>query len=159
MEIIELAEQDLEDLSRLYKQFWDQDSSLQKMRSTFRRLSRNPNYIFLAAKQDKYLAGSAMGIICEELYGECKPFTVIEDVIVDEDYRRIGIGMKLMRKLEKHAVDRNCNYIIFVTDSKRTDALEFYQSLGYELDRYKGFKKRLGTGEQSIPEGIDKSRL
>jgi prepilin-type N-terminal cleavage/methylation domain-containing protein len=30
-----------------------------------------------------------------------------------------------------------------VTESERTDAQRFYESLGYEPDTYKGFKKRL----------------
>ncbi len=68
---------------------------------------------------------------------------VIEDVIVDKNYRRQSIGSQLMRELEKRAIERICSNIIFVTESTRTVAVEFYRSLGYEVDRYKGFKKRL----------------
>ncbi len=143
MEIVELTEQDLEGLGRLYKQFWGEDSSPQKMATTFRRLSKNQNYVFLGGRQDGCLAGAVMGIICEGLYGECRPFMVIEDVVVDVNYRRQSIGSKLMRALEQRAIDRNCSHIILVTEATRTDAVGFYQSLGYEVDRCKGFKKRL----------------
>ena len=51
-----------------------------------------------------------------------------------------------MRELEKIAVERNCRQTIFVTESNRTDAIAFYQSLGYEADRYTGFKKKLADG-------------
>lgn len=148
MEIAELSERDLESLAGLYKQFWGEDSSLEKMRATFRRLSNNQNYIFLGAKQDDCLAGSVMGIVCEELYGECRPFMVVEDFIVDTDHRRKGVGSQLMHELERRAVDHDCAYIIFVTEQDRTTAHQFYQSLGYSLDKYKGFKKRLGDGQQ-----------
>jgi ribosomal protein S18 acetylase RimI-like enzyme len=84
-----------------------------------------------------------MGIICEELYGDCKPFMIIEDLIVDKNRRRNSTGSALMRELEKHAVDSNCCQIIFVTESDRTDAHHFYKSLGYEFEPYKGFKKRI----------------
>lgn len=148
MEIVELTESDLEALAGLYQQFWGEESSLEKMQATFRRLSRNPYYILLGAKQEEKIVGSAMGIVCEELYGECKPFMVVEDVIVDKAQRRKGLGSQLMRELERRAIDRGCAYMIFVTEQNRTGAHEFYHALGYSSDAYKGFKKRFGAGEQ-----------
>jgi GNAT superfamily N-acetyltransferase len=127
----------------LYKQFWGEESSLEMMRAAFQRLSLDPDYVFLVAKLKGGVIGSIMGIVCEELYGECRPFMVVEDVIVDKDHRRKGIGASLMRQLEECAADRNCGYIIFVTEKERTEAHRFYESLGYTLDAYRGFKKRL----------------
>jgi GNAT superfamily N-acetyltransferase len=49
-------------------------------------------------------------------------FMVVEDVIVDREQRRRGIGSVLMRAIEEQAVSRNCSYIMFVTDSTRVDA-------------------------------------
>ena len=144
--IDKLIERDLAELSGLYKQFWGEDSSIEKMKDTFRRLESNPHYIFLGAKQNGSLVGSVMGIVCEELYGECKPFMVVEDVVVDSDHRRCGVGTSLMRALEQTAAERGCSYIIFVTESDRTEAHQFYASIGYKPDGYKGFKKRMKEG-------------
>jgi predicted N-acetyltransferase YhbS len=83
------------------------------------------------------------GIVCHELYGQCRPFMVVEDVIVDRDHRRRGIASDLMRTVERTAIARGCSHIIFVTEARRTDAHRFYQSLGYRADTHKGFKKRL----------------
>jgi GNAT superfamily N-acetyltransferase len=138
-----INETDLESLAVLYRQFWNEPSSLEKMRETFKRLDANKNYVLLGAKTDDRLVGSAMGIICEELYGDCRPFMVVEDVVVDRDHRRRGIGARLMRALEEQAKDQGCGTIILVTEADRTDAHHFYASLGYPPDRYKGFKKRL----------------
>ena len=143
MEIGRLTEADLPALAGLYKQFWDEESCLKRMQATFRRLKDDPDYIFLAARSDSGLLGSVMGIVCEELYGGCIPFMVVEDVIVDRDRRREGIGSALMCELEKYAVERNCGYILFVTESERIDAQRFYESLGYKPEAHKGFKKRL----------------
>ena len=87
MKIERLTEYDLTPLAELFRQFWGEKSSLERMRLTFSRLATNPAYILLAAKQNDRLVGFVMGIICEELYGECKPFMVIEDLIVDTDFR------------------------------------------------------------------------
>jgi GNAT superfamily N-acetyltransferase len=148
MKIRKLTENDLEGLAALYKQFWGESSSLEKMQVIFQRLKKNPNYILLGADQQNHLVGSAMGIICEELYGDCRPFIVVEDVIVDKHQRRLGIGSSLMRQLEGYAVKHNCNYIIFVTESERSEAHRFYESLGYKSDAYKGFKKRLNKSQK-----------
>lgn len=134
---------DLEDLAKLYEQFWGDKSNIEKMDKTFSRMEKNGNYILLGLKIDYNLAGSVMGVICEELYGECQPFMVVEDVIVDKNYRRKGVGRMLMQKLEEIARERNCANIIFVTEAEREDAHHFYSSLGYKLEGYKGFKKTL----------------
>lgn len=148
MIIREFSEDDLPALAELYRQFWGEDSVLANMRATFRRLAGDPDYIFLAAEYEGRLAGSVMGIVCEELYGDCRPFLVVEDVVVDTQHRRCGIGSSLMKELESRAVERGCSCVIFVTESERTDAHRFYESLGYKSDAYRGFKKRLPRNEQ-----------
>jgi hypothetical protein len=70
MEIARLTEHDLRSLAEMFRQFWGEDSSLEKMGLTFSRLATNPAYILLAAKHNDGLVGFAMGIICEDLYGE-----------------------------------------------------------------------------------------
>ena len=143
MNIRRLNENDLENLAELYRQFWGDQSSLVRMQETFQRLKQDPNYIFLVADLEGRLVGTVMGIICEELYGECRPFMVIEDVVVDKQNRREGIATLLMRELEACAARRNCSYIMFVSESTRSDARKFYKSLGYDAESYHGFKKRL----------------
>jgi ribosomal protein S18 acetylase RimI-like enzyme len=74
-----------------------------------------------------------MGVICEELYGDCKPFLVLENMIVDETYRNQGVGKALVSELEKIATKRNCTQVILVTESNRIDACKFYESAGYKF--------------------------
>jgi GNAT superfamily N-acetyltransferase len=79
------------------------------------------------------------------LFGKCKPFIVIEDVVVNESERRSGIGKALMVKLEEIAINKNCSYIFLLTDTDRPDAHYFYKLLGYKSEPYKGFKKILSS--------------
>ena len=151
MNIDRLTKNDLAPLSELFRQFWGENTSLENMRATYSRLATNPSYILLAAKQNDRLVGFGMGIICEELYGDCRPFMVIEDLIVGKTQRRAGVGTALMRELEKFAIDHDCCQIIFITESDRTEALKFYRSLGYEFEQYKGFKKRM---RMASPKGL-----
>jgi ribosomal protein S18 acetylase RimI-like enzyme len=148
MKIVALTKQDLPDLAHLYEQFRGEVSSLQDMRETFRRLQRNTSYTLLGVREGGRLVASVMGILCEELYGRCRPFMVVEDVIVDQAHRRRGIGSLLMRAIEEEAFRNDCSYIMLVTDAARLEALGFYESLGYHPDRYRACKKYLCAAER-----------
>lgn len=143
MKIERLTAPDLPHLADLFQHFWGEDSSLDTMRSTFGRIAANPAYILLTAKQKGRLIGFIMGVICEELYGNGQPFLVIEDLIVDKNLRRLGAGTALMLEMEKRAIKRGCGQIIFVTETDRPDSIRFYNSLGYDAETHRGFKKRL----------------
>ncbi|MFD2877411.1 GNAT family N-acetyltransferase [Paenibacillus rhizoplanae] len=62
---------------------------------------------------DGELLGSLMGIVCQDLVGDCRPFMVIENVVVSSRARRQGLGKKLMTAIEAIAHERDCYYIIF----------------------------------------------
>jgi ribosomal protein S18 acetylase RimI-like enzyme len=148
MTIAALMEQDLPDLAQLYKQFRGEESSLKEMKKTFSRLQQNPDYTLLGVREGGTLVGSAMGILCQELYGRCRPFMVVEDMIVDRAHRRRGIGSLLMRTIEQEAFKHRCSYIMLVTDANRREALGFYEHLGYHPDRYRACKKYLDIEEK-----------
>ncbi len=143
MQIERLKSTDLPRLAELFQQFWGETSSQDSMRAIFQRITANPAYVLLAAKSAGRLVGFAMGVVCEDLYGDGRPFMVVEDLIVDQARRRQGVGKALMYALEKTARERNCGQIILVTEANRTDSIRFYQSLGYDAGTQCGFKKRL----------------
>jgi len=134
---------DLNALTELFRQFWDESSEVEKMAVMFERLSEDPDYALLAAKQNDILVGFCMGIVCQTLYGDCSPFMVIEDFIVGKEHRRTGIASALMSAAEQHAIRQGCSQVIFVTENDRKDAHGFYASQGYSPHTHKGFKKRL----------------
>lgn len=49
---------------------------------------------------------------------------------VAPDYRRLGLGSKIMRQLEAAAIDRHAREIIL---DARENAVPFYQQLGYKI--------------------------
>jgi hypothetical protein len=62
VEIADLTKKDLDSLVKLFRQFWDESSAVEKMAVMFERLSEDPDYVLLAAKQDDVLVGFCMGI-------------------------------------------------------------------------------------------------
>jgi ribosomal protein S18 acetylase RimI-like enzyme len=134
---------ELDELAELYRELAGKRTDPGKMRENFEWMQSNPDYIVLGVKDAGGLIGSLMGIVCQDIVGECRPFMVIENVIVSRRYRRRGIGKGLMRKIEKIARERDCYYIMFVSKNQREEAHRFYESLGYGLDFVRGFKKYL----------------
>jgi len=134
--------EDVSQLSTLYQQFWNELSDVNKMREQFVKIKGSNTHILLSAVEDNKLIGSVMGIICEELYGECKPFLLVENMIVDKYSRRKGIGSALLTELEKLAREKDCTQIILVTESDRFDACGFYEAYGFQQNN-KGYKKKL----------------
>jgi GNAT superfamily N-acetyltransferase len=143
MIIRDMIADDIPQLEKLYRQFWGEESYIETMKKQFDKLHKNDTYIFLNALEKNYLIGSVMGVVCEELYGNCKPFLVVENMIVDKNHRNKGVGKALLSKIENIAAMRNCSQVIFVTERNRDDALKFYESAGYCSQSHVGFKKKL----------------
>ena len=143
LKIRTLKAEDLPALARLYTQFWGQDSDLPKMRATYEEIAPDPRHILLCATVDEVVVASILGVICQELYRECRPFLVVEDLIVDGGFRRKGIGKRLMNELLTRARRRGCGQVQFITETSREEAIAFYRSQGYDPGLHVGFKKTL----------------
>lgn len=133
---------DLPQLAALYGELVEEKSSPEAMRGTFDKIASDDNYRLLGAFEDGRLAGSLMGVICEDLIGECRPFMVIENVIVSEAFRGKKVGKLLMQEAERVARERRCAYALLVSSGFRKEAHAFYESLGYTED-VRGFRQRL----------------
>jgi len=141
--IRDLMLEDMDALAQLYYQFWEEESDTAKMRDKLLQLQKNDAYIMLGAADGDMLVGSVMGIICEELYGDCRPFLVVENMMVDSGHRQKGVGKALFAQLEKMAKDRGCAQNILVTKADRKNACGFYESIGFHPTANKGYKKKL----------------
>lgn len=143
MKITQIQQKDLKKLGELYSQFWGDYSSLEQMTATFLKIKDDPHYIHLGAFLGKEMVGAIAGVICESLYGQCEPYLVLEDFIVDKAHRRKGIGRALITTLEKQAKNWACSQVILLTENNRTDAIGFYTALGFDPATHRGFKKTL----------------
>ncbi len=140
VQIRKMIAEDIPELSRLYRFFRDEESSIQCMQTIFTKIDENEDYYVLCVLNGDKLAGSISGIVCMDLYGDCRPYMVVENFIVDRDFRRQGMGEKLFRSIEKIARERGCSQIILITDHDRKDAIRFYKKMGFDTDRNRGFK-------------------
>lgn len=135
---------DLEELKMLYDNgFEGTNTDLIKMKEVYDWMKDNPDYTVLCAKYEGVIVGSLMGVVNRELIGECRPFMVIENVVVSNNYRRMGIGKILMDRIHEIEVEKDCTYIMLISRIHRKGAHKFYESVGFSGDVAKGFKKYL----------------
>ncbi|MBP8084499.1 MAG: GNAT family N-acetyltransferase [Spirochaetes bacterium] len=138
-----VEENDIDSIAGLYKLFWNDEQNVEKMKINYGKLRYNTNYIFLCAVAGDKLVGTIMGIVCDELYGECRPFLIMDDLVVHNEFRRMKIGTMLLNKLENIGMERGCYQILFMTEKDRTSSISFYESMGYDSNANAGFKKKL----------------
>lgn len=138
-----LKKSDLEQLVSLYSQFWGDVSNLDKMASKFDELAESSRHIVLCAEHEGKVVGTIMGVVCDEFYGDCKPFMVMENLVTDSNYRKKGVAKALLQELESISKLHECTQIIFITERDREDAISFYEAMGYNSQTHVGFKKSL----------------
>ncbi|MGG5461297.1 GNAT family N-acetyltransferase [Clostridium sp. B9] len=64
----------------------------------------------------------------------------VEDVVVKENTRGLGVGRMLMDELDCFAKARKCAYAIVVSSDYRETAHKFYEKVGF-VDGVLGFRK------------------
>ncbi len=67
---------------------------------------------------------------------------LIEGVRIHRDHRGRGLGSEFIRWAIERARERGCTIVQLTSDKQRSDALRFYESLGFSAS-HEGFKLRL----------------
>lgn len=133
---------DIDDLSKLFREFIRRDSNKVKMKEQLEIINKDPNYYVPVAVSDRKVVGTAMGIVCYDLVGDCGTFMLVENVVVAPDFQGRGIGKSLMNAIENFGIEKQCKYVILVSEIEREGSHEFYKAIGYTTDQ-RGFKKKL----------------
>lgn len=99
-----LSEEDLPGLKKVYEEgFKSSPGDINCTQNIFSEIKDNKSYNILCAKVKGEVVGSVMGVACLELFGNCRPFMVVENVVVLQSHRRLGIARMLLTELEERA--------------------------------------------------------
>lgn len=143
MDNIKIERASFEDISRiqdLYVTLTGVKSDIYNMKEVFSSFENNKDYYFMVVKLDGYVIATGVGIVFRSLANNCKSYFVIDNVVVDKDYRHQGIGTILLNNLHEIAISNNCGMSYLVADSSNVSACHFYRKLGY-IDEVVGFQK------------------
>jgi ribosomal protein S18 acetylase RimI-like enzyme len=94
-------------------------------------LVRSESSVLLIARHPE-TSGLILGAGCLAVYRVPTGIrAIIEDVIVDESARGLGIGGSLVRHLMDIARDRGANGVALISNPRRTSANRLYQRMGF----------------------------
>lgn len=115
----------------------------EKMARLIENISRDEQKYLLVAvdKESGEIAGSLLGVVFEDICGDCRPILLVENVAVLEKYQGCGIGRRMFDEIERWGREMDCHYEMLVSGMNRTGAHKFYKAI--EFEQVMGFKKYL----------------
>jgi glucosamine-phosphate N-acetyltransferase len=105
------------------------DMNMEDAKKIFEKINSNPDYIIAVAVIDGKVVGATTLLIETKFIHNGGKVGHIEDVVVDKNYQRKGIGEKIIKYLLKYAKESGCyKTILDCVD----DVKPFYEKLGFK---------------------------
>ncbi|AJQ94215.1 GNAT family N-acetyltransferase [Gynuella sunshinyii] len=100
----------------------------------YEQIKANGGEVIGAVDNGKVVATSTINI-CANLSWSGRPFGVIENVIVHTDYRRQGIGRRVLERAVLIARQKNCYKVMLMSGSTSPEVKRFYEHAGFSQDK------------------------
>ncbi len=135
MIIREATEQDLHSVLSLYGQLGMDDGSVltpDEAKGIFRRMRSYPDYALYVASSDNDIIGTFSLLIMDNLAHKGAPSGIIEDIVVREDLRGLGIGRRMMNFAMYLCQKKGCYKLALSSNLGRESAHFFYEKLAFK---------------------------
>lgn len=131
--IREVTPSDAEALTALYVQFGPHDLRVtpERVAAILGEMRRYPDYRVYVAERRGSAVGTFALMIAEALGSRCRPFALVEDVVVDEAARGEGVGRAMMEFAMRRATAAGCYKLVLSSNVAREAAHRFYEGLGF----------------------------
>lgn len=146
MEFRELNKNDLPSLLDLYVQLNDENDAfdLQMARKIWEtEIEGNKNIHYFGAVENGRVLSTCYCVIIPNLTRGGRSICFVENVVTHKDYRKQGLGRKVIEMAVETASRNNCFKVILQSGSGRKEAHKFYEGLGFASDTKKAFDMRL----------------
>ena len=90
------------------------------------------NEIVFVAQIEEKIVGYLAGSICEEISYITESFAELDNMCIDDEYRRFGIGTLLIQEFKNYCRDKNIQNIKVTASAKNNNAIQFYIKNGFE---------------------------
>ena len=101
---------------------------------TWAEMLATPNLtVYVAVARDGSLVGTMTLLVMPNLGYDCHPTAFVESVVVDESWRRQGVGRALFARLLADAAARSCRKVQLVSHRRHREdgAFAFYAAIGF----------------------------
>lgn len=90
------------------------------------------NEIVFVAELEEKIVGYLAGSICEQISYITETFAELDNMCIDDEYRRFGIGTLLINEFKKYCKGKNIQNIKVTASAKNSRAIQFYVKNGFE---------------------------
>jgi GNAT superfamily N-acetyltransferase len=104
--------------------------------SVFHRIAADSRQHLLVADADGRIVGTVHLVVIEHFSRSCNPSGLLESMVVDEAYRRKGVGAALLREAARLAREAGCYKLGLSSNLARRGAHHFYSRLGWKRTHY-----------------------
>lgn len=104
-------------------------------------LADDAGSVVLVADRSGEVCGTLLLCLCADVMFADQPFAVIENIVVDEACRGLGIGGHLLAHAEARCRDAGCSKIMLTSAASRTRAHRWFDRQGFDGEAKRGFVK------------------
>ena len=132
---------ELRSLLELYKHLNPTDPLPEKeqLQQVWNQLFSDPKITCWVVDLEGKLIASCVLVVMPNLTRKARPYALIENVVTHPDYRRQGIGKRLLHHVLQFAWSENCYKVMLLSSVNREEAHQFYERVGFSRDLKVGF--------------------
>jgi GNAT superfamily N-acetyltransferase len=128
------AESDLPEVLNLYRHLHPHDPPLEAVAAerAWSALLASSFMTLIVAQAKDLLVSSCTLAIVPNLSRSARSYGVIENVVTRADYRRLGLGQRVLAHALDIAWQADCYKVMLATGSKQETTLQFYEGAGFQ---------------------------
>ncbi len=108
-------------------------------RKAFAEICADPRHELFVAEYQGEVVGTVVLLIVPNLSHSATPWALVENLIVGQKHRGMGLGKMLLEHVIARAKEKGCHRIELCSDRRREEAHRLYRSVGFEALAY-GFR-------------------
>lgn len=140
VEVRRARPEDAESVRSLYRQLLG-SSNYRVLPEQIQELQDCENSLLLVAEVAGRVCGTLLLSLCADVMYARQPFAVIENVVVDQGFRKCGIGAALLEQAESFYRQSQCSKMMLLSFNGRVEAHRFFESQGFDSSAKRGFVK------------------
>ena len=142
MEVRKIKKEELPQLLALYRHLHQKDDEAEadEWSHSWQKIMDSEYFHYFVIEIDGLLLASCNLSIVPNLTRGGRPIGLIENVVTHAQYRRKGLGRKILLYAIEYAKKANCYKLMLLSNKERKEAHHFYSSLGFRSDSKTGFE-------------------
>ena len=140
--IRKIRKDELSGLLSLYRHLHPNEPVTTDVERLWQRILADPQLHYLVAEAAGQLVSSCTLAIIPNLTRNARPYGLIENVVTHSNFRRQGIGTRILHTALELAWAQDCYKVMLLTGRKDEATLRFYQQAGFEAGVKTGFVAR-----------------